>query len=164
MSDLGFSYGTREIFGLLEHATHGCSFPQVLMFDPEVSVSPCCPQMMGNHGLPGETGLSWEAGTGKAGLSGQENWPVRGVDKRSIPLAGLQLLLGIARQKCQFKFIRGGECKASSSTWEPLVKAVGWTHKQKWKSWVCVHMFVYPFLKLMENAGFSPHFWKNFLR
>lgn len=41
--------------------------------------------MMGNCGLPGETGLSWESGTGKAGLSSQENWPVHGVDKHSIP-------------------------------------------------------------------------------
>lgn len=73
--------------------------------------------MMGNCGLPGETGLFWKAGTAKAGLSGQENWPLCGVDKHNIPLAGLKLLLRIVRQKWQFKFIQGGECKASLSTW-----------------------------------------------
>lgn len=85
------------------------------------SLCPCSPQMMGNHGLPGETGLSWEPGTGKASLSGQENWPVRRVDKHLIPLAGLQLLLGVARQKCLFKLIEEGKFRhlgASSESCE----------------------------------------------
>lgn len=103
---------------------------------------------------PWKTVLSWEAGIGKAGLSGWENWPVRGFEKFRIPLAGLQLLLGIARQKCEVRFIQGGECKASPSAWEPLVHT---TSRNVEVGVVCVCV---PFPKADGKRRFSPHFFE----
>lgn len=65
---------------------------------------------------------------GRLGWEGQESawhWQVQHTPGWS------EILLGIARRRCQFKFTQGGECKGRLSTSEPLVKAERWRGKKK---------------------------------
>lgn len=117
--NLGFSCGTREVSGHLEHEKQGCSLPQIF----EKPLSPVALRWWEvTDGCCGRLGLGKQFSRARR---------VHGIDKCNVPLAGLQLWLG--RWKEWFRFIQSGECKASlgRGSWELLVKAERWTCKQK---------------------------------
>lgn len=67
--------GLERFFGLMEHATHGYFLPQVLTFDPKVSVSPVALSWwtivvsLGKQRCPGRLGLGRQVSqVGRTGL------------------------------------------------------------------------------------------------